>query len=207
MLSFINLSVTDRRKTVISRLHAVFAEGYVHGLFAPDAALLKPLLECISGQRTGYTGSILYNDRPLEKQDVAYIDGRSIDLHPEPLVPEPVFGAPLTAHPIRLLPGVSRPASHVSRFTSHDVPPKLILWHDLRSAMPADDAFAGWLRPHTIPGEQTVLITSHDYQALRDTCDYIYLFDKKRFPVFVEKADFARFDDYFKNVFRPRGTH
>src|SRR6185369_2794662 len=65
MLSLINLSVPHRKTTVVSNLQAVFSEGHVHGLFAPDATRLKPLLECISGQRTGYTGSILYNDGPL----------------------------------------------------------------------------------------------------------------------------------------------
>jgi ABC-type cobalamin/Fe3+-siderophores transport system ATPase subunit len=205
MLSLINLSVTDRRKTVISHLQAVFAGGYTHGLFAPDAALLKPLLECISGQRTSYTGSILYNDGPLLQQEVACMDGRSITPCPEPLIAEPVFGAPLTSHSVRLTPA-ARLASHVSRLplvssgTSHVFSQKLVLLHDLRSPM-LSNACAGLLRRHTIPGEQTVLITSHDYQALRDTCDYIYLFDKKRFPIFVEKADFGQFDDYFKNVF------
>jgi len=201
MLSLINLSVSGRRKTVISNLHAVFAGGYTHGLFAPDAALLKPLLECISGQRTRYTGSILYNDAPLVKQDVAYTDCRAIAVPPEDRIPEPVLVRPGAA-------AGSRPWSYVSGLTpppAIDFSKKILLLHDLRTPMLSDAcaALPDQLRQHTTPDGKTVLITSHDYQALRDTCDYIYLFDKKRFPIVVEKADFAQFDDYFRNVFRP----
>ena len=207
MLSLINLSVSDRRKTVISHLHAVFAGGYTHGLFASDTALLRPLLECIAGQRSRYTGSILYNDAPLVKQDVTYTNCRSIKAPPENRMPESVFVRPgsvagkppfsrLTPPGSGLLPSHADPTIDFSK--------KVLLLHDLRTTMLSDACatLPDQLRQHAIPGGRTVLISSHDYQALRDTCDYIYLFDKKRFPIVVEKADFTQFDDYFRNVFR-----
>jgi len=219
MLSLINISVPGRpsaaeglpqamRETVISNLQAVFSEGYVHGLFAPDAAPLKRLLECISGQRTAYAGNILYNDGPLAGQ-AAFIDCRHITaaaISGKALLPEPA-GALSSATQFPEPSGYELPGSRLTPAT--DFSKDIILLHNLRSSM-LSNACAGlpaFLQQLTTVERKIVIITSHDYHALRDTCDYIYLFDKKRFPIVVEKADFAQFDSYFENVFRLYRPH
>ena len=217
MLSLINLSVNDRRKTVVSQLNIVFAEGHIHGLFAPDASLLRPLLECFSGLRPRYTGKILLYDRPLSSREVSYTDCLSVALPGETLHPEPVFQSPSlsavrSAGVSRLTSGAPRFPAPASPAASLRQPPdagpdlsgKLVILHDLRrSLLSATGAMlTEQLRREAAKGKP-VLISGHDYPALRETCDYIYLFDKNRFPIVVGKADFEQFDDYFKNVFGP----
>jgi len=216
MLSLINLSVNGRKKTITSNLHAVFAAGYVHGLFAPRADLLNLLLESISGQNTRYTGSILYNDLPLSAWDVSYTDCRCIDTAPETLVAQPRLVPQQTPH--RKTPPAPPRFSRFRPLTAASLRPpagaaidfskKILLLHHLHSPLPeiAGEALPARLHRHAAEGN-TILISSQDYQALRDTCDYIYLYDKKRFPIVVEKADFARFDTYFENVFGRRRSY
>ncbi len=195
MLSFINLSVQDRKKTVIENLQAAFLEGFVYGLYAPDAALLRPLLECISGRSSTYKGDLVYNDGPLAGQ-VTYIDcqqpaaprKRIRTNEPAGIMAGPVF--PLYSS----MPPQADPLMDFSQ--------KILLLHDLRAAGHTRSPWLDFLETHTIPPRNMVIITSHDYAALKNTCDFIYLFDKKRFPIVVEKADFAMFDYYFENVFR-----
>lgn len=215
MLSLINLFVKEGRKIVISQLHAVFEEGYTHGFFAPDAEDLRPLVECLSGQRTPYTGRILFNDRPLIPQDIAFIDLSAAAGRRKTRLPQPVLSAPAALSRHRLPapdirpgpPGSETRTSNVEFRTPLDTSKKIILLHHLLNPPAGSKSLClSDLIRHGAPGK-TMLITSHDYAALRSTCDYIYLFDKKRFPIVVEKADFAGFDDYFKNVFGPRRPH
>jgi hypothetical protein len=206
MLSFISLSVQDRGKTTIENLQAVFLEGVVYGLYAPRAALLKPLLGCISGQRSSYKGDIVYNNGPLAGQ-VSYTDCQSqavvyaIDRKKARKLA--AYSLPLAAASSPRAEYKSFPASGPQPVTAIDFSKNIALLHDLRRPGPGCPANhqLNFLEQHAIPPGNIVVISGHVYSALRNTCDFIYLFDKKRFPIVVEKADFAMFDHYFENVF------
>jgi ABC-type multidrug transport system ATPase subunit len=163
MLSLVNVSVPHRKKTAVENLQAVFSEGCIHGLFAPNASRLKPLLECIGGQRASFQGEITWNGLPPAGM-ASYTDGLPANLD--------------CSKTILLLHNLHTPA-HDSNCTS----------------------LTELLRPMADAGK-LVIISSSCYTALRHTCDFIYLFDKKRFPVVVGKADFPQFDEFFENVFR-----
>ena len=204
MLSFINLSVQDRRKTVVENMQAVFHEGFVYGLYAPDAALLKPLLECISGRRSHYKGDLVCNDGQLPGQ-VGYIDCQSVATARErtPVGEFPAVMAeagPVAA--VRTAYNSCSTAQHPHLMAGFSK--KIVVLHDLRSPAQGHPpgALLDFLEGHTPAPGKIVVISSHDYAALKNTCDFIYLFDKKRFPIVVEKPDFTMFDYYFENVFR-----
>lgn len=198
MLSLVNLSIQCRLQLVTENLQAVFHEGYVYGLYTSHAGLLRPLLDCIRGQLDSYTGEIIY-DKGSREGRVGFTDCSFTDC--SLFITETCHGRQLR----KPVPAMTLPASDIIEKHSlydpvaitHALPRPIInptapiaLLHDLRIPLP------------DLRGGKIVIINSHEYAALRLTCDYIYLFDGKRFPIVVEKADFALFDDYFEHVFR-----
>jgi len=205
MLTLANLSVTDRKTTVVENLQAVFADGFIYGIYAPSVAALQPLMECIGGQRSSYKGRITYNDGGVEGL-AGYTDCRILGAVAarKKLLPEaPVATVTAGTFPSYSLPEYEDFLSGPMPAGSIDFSKKILLLHHLgviQSAACRD--LLSFLKRHTASSQKTVIITSQEYAALRDICDYIFLFDKKRFPIVVEKADFALFDEYFEMVFR-----
>jgi len=207
MLTVNQLTVSYGEKIIIEDLSISFGVAQVHGLAGLNGSGKTTLLNTIYGFKRSMSGKILYNDMPIHRVDISFLEtenyfypnitGRDYLGLFKPYGKESdeawnrLFKLPLD----RIVDGYS---SGMKR--------KLALMATLKQDKPIiilDEPFNGldleasrvlnMLIARLREKERTVIVTSHILESLSGICDYIhYLNDRK--------IQFSRTKDEFGNI-------
>jgi ABC-2 type transport system ATP-binding protein len=214
MIEIINLSKKYGTITALKNINIRFEEGRVYGIVGENGAGKTTLFRCIAGLED-YEGQILSNTQPLKNQ-LGYlptepyyfskITGKEYikllanarEKNIEKIDEKNIFALPLNQYASTLSTGMKKKLAITAillqenkyfvldePFNGVDIQSNLIMIeiiHKLREL------------------NKTVIISSHIFSTLSDTCDEIVALRQGEFIQSVKKEDFDRFEADMKEV-------
>jgi len=207
MLAINQLTVSYGKKTIIEELSVSFGAAQVHGLVGLNGSGKTTLLNTIYGFKRSVSGSILYNNIPIRRADISFLETENL-FYPNITGSEYLglfkpYGKESDEAWNRLF---KLPLDCIIDGYSTGMKRKLALMATLKQDKPIvilDEPFNGldmeaskvlnMLIARLREKERTVIVTSHILESLTGICDYIhYLNDRK--------MQFSRTKEEFGNI-------
>jgi ABC-2 type transport system ATP-binding protein len=208
MITIHNLSVSyNKKENIINKLDLSLNMGLIHGIVGLNGAGKTTLLNTLFGLKKPDSGTILFDDRKINKTQVAY------------LPTENFFYSNITGHEyLGLFKNESfdidqwnrlfdLPLNNIIDSYSTGMKKKLALLAILKQDKPLmilDEPFNGLdietcriirlILLRLKDRNKTILITSHIIETLTNLCDYIHYLEKGRIKYSHDKSSFAEFE-------------
>ncbi len=208
MITILNLSVSyNKKENIINKLDLSLNMGLIHGIVGLNGAGKTTLLNTLFGLKKPDSGTILFDDRKINKTQVAY------------LPTENFFYSNITGHEyLGLFKNESfdidqwnrlfdLPLNNIIDSYSTGMKKKLALLAILKQDKPLmilDEPFNGldietcriirMILLRLKDRNKTILITSHIIETLTNLCDYIHYLEKGRIKYSHDKSSFAEFE-------------
>jgi len=213
MISLENLTKNFDNKDVLLSLNYQFESGKIYGIVGENGAGKTTLFRCIAGLEK-YAGKITGSKMPI-KNDLGYLqaefyapskitgseyiylltDARKVVL--DKLSAKNIFDLPLDQYVSTYSTGMKKKLAltalllQKNNFFIFDEPYNGI---DLQSSI----VFTAILKRIKDAGK-TILISSHIFSTLKETCDEIILLENCRFSQIVQKPEFDQLEDLMKD--------
>jgi len=212
MITLHNLAKTFGNKAVLVSINYQFEPGKTYGIVGENGAGKTTLFRCIAGlekytgiidgsktpikNHLGYLQSEFYTQSKLTAQEYIYLltDARNIKI--DDLSKKNIFELPLNQYISTYSTGMKKKLAltalllQKNDYFIFDEPYNGI---DLQSSI----LFTAILKKIKNAGK-TILISSHIFSTLKETCDEIILLENGRFSNAVPQAEFDNLEDFMK---------
>jgi ABC-2 type transport system ATP-binding protein len=210
MIDIQQLTVAYEGKTIINDLNLSLPRGLIHGLVGLNGAGKTTLLNTIFGFKKALSGTLLMDNRPLKRWDIAYLEAENffytnitgleyLQIFSNDLSDLSTWNALLQL-----------PLDDLVEYYSTGMKKKLALLAILklnRDIFILDEPFNGLDIETTellkkiikiLRGQgKTIILTSHVFELLMHVCDTVHLLEKGKITNSVEKP---KFDDFYINL-------
>jgi ABC-2 type transport system ATP-binding protein len=210
MIDIQQLTVAYEGKTIINDLNLSLPRGLIHGLVGLNGAGKTTLLNTIFGFKKALSGTLLMDNRPLKRWDIAYLEAENffytnitgleyLQIFSNDLSDLSTWNALLQL-----------PLDDLVEYYSTGMKKKLALLAILklnRDIFILDEPFNGLDIETTellkkiikiLRGQgKTIILTSHVFELLMHVCDTVHLLEKGKITNSVEKP---QFDDFYINL-------
>ena len=207
MLAIKQLTVSYGKKTVIEDLSVCFGSAQVHGLAGLNGSGKTTLLNAIYGFKRSVSGSILYNDMPIRRNYLSFLEtenhfypnitGREYLSLFKPYGKESdeawnrLFKLPLDSIVDGYSSGMKRKLALMA--TLKQDKPVVILDEPFNGLDMESSRILNMLINRLREKGRTVIVTSHILESLMGICDYIHYLNN-------QKIQFSRTKDQFGNI-------
>ncbi len=209
MIELKHLCKNYGRHVVLDQLNGRFEPGKVYGILGPNGAGKTTLFRCIAGLET-YGGSIDSSHRPLKDHlgllptdpyFVPFMTGHEyltlmMKARGLPVTLHNPFGLPLEKYAVTYSTGMKKQLAltgvllQQNRYFILDEPYNGV---DIQSSYAITDIITGLRARGAV-----VLISSHIFSTLKDTCDELLLLQDHRLEPPVQRTEFEAFEERFR---------
>ncbi|MEO9806471.1 MAG: ATP-binding cassette domain-containing protein [Reichenbachiella sp.] len=209
MITINNLTVSyGSEKMVINNLHLSLSSGQIHGLVGLNGAGKTSLLDALHGLLRPTSGSMKYQERPLNKKDISFLPTENY-FYPSITGREYLNLFPNTDFQIEDWNELFHlPLDQLIDGYSTGMKKKLAILGVLKEDKPIlilDEPFNGLdletgRTLHSILSnlkskQKTILITSHILDSLIDLCDEIHYLEAGMIKISIQKENFESFKE------------
>ncbi|RIJ36968.1 ATP-binding cassette domain-containing protein [Pontibacter oryzae] len=209
MISIHNLSVSFNQQVVLKNVDACFETGKVHGIVGLNGTGKTTLLNTLFGFIKPSTGEVLYQGTGLNKMHISYLE-TDIFFYSNITGQEYLrLFRNSSPHDYEIWNSVFKlPLGNLIEGYSTGMKKKLALLGILLQDKPVlllDEPFNGldlesiWLVKRIISDiklSKTILLTSHIFETLSSTCDYIYRLGNNSIAQTYSKEEFGQLQEH-----------
>ena len=215
MISLESLSKSFGKKTVLKDINLTFESGKTYGIVGSNGAGKTTLFNCIAGLET-FKGSIKskhehpkntlgflpthpYYFSKITGQEYINFVCQSRDISIENMASKNIFDLPLNHYATTYSTGMQKKLALTAILLQQNN------WFILDEPFNGVDIQSNILITeillHLKSLQKTIIMSSHIFQTLKDTCDEIFFLDKGQIEAHILKGQFEQFEAEMKTKF------